>query len=121
MEKLKPFYEFAPYDSTDDLADWSRGVKIKGGQVCIQCGELDRKLLESHHIKTKEQFPELAKELSNGECRCLFCHAVAHWSNEPVRNKILARLAIIYHLRYSAQPKVKYPFLYKEITLKQPP
>lgn len=102
MGKPIPFYEFAPYRECDDLADWSRQVKIRAGWVCEfpGCGELDRKLLESHHIKPKEQFPELAKELENGECLCLYHHAVRHWDNEPVRNKILARLAIILWLRY---------------------
>ena len=98
----QPFYEFAPYSEVDEFADWSRQVKIKGGQVCEfpDCGQIDRKLLESHHTKPKVEFPELAKDINNGECLCIYHHAVKHWSNEVIRNKILARLAIILYLRY---------------------
>jgi len=98
----KPFYEFAPYNELDDLADWSRQVKIQAGWVCEfpGCGELDRKLLESHHDKPVSMFPELAKEIKNGTCHCIYHHAVKHWDNEEVRYKILARLAIILYLRY---------------------
>lgn len=101
MEK-QPFYEFAPYSEVDEYADWSRQVKIKAGHVCEfpDCGQIDRKLLESHHIKPKAEFPELAKDIKNGTCRCIYHHAVEHWDNENLRNKILARLGIIYHLRY---------------------
>jgi len=104
MEK-QPFYEFAPYSEVDELADWSRQVKIKAGWVCAfpgcGVGVLDKKLLESHHIKPKELFPELARDIKNGTCRCIYHHAVEHWDNEEVRNKILARLAIILYLRYA--------------------
>jgi len=99
------FYEFAPYNEYDELADWSRQVKIKAGWVCEfpSCGQLDRKLLESHHIKPVSMFPELAKDLKNGECVCIYHHSVRHWSNEALRNKILARLALIYELRYGSK------------------
>lgn len=102
MDK-QPFYEFAPYNETDEYADWSRQVKIMGSWVCEipGCGEFDPKLLESHHIKPKAEFPELAKEIGNGTCLCIYHHAVKHWSNEVIRNKILARLAIILYLRYA--------------------
>ena len=103
--KPPQFFEFNPYMEYDELADWSRQVKIKAGWACEvpNCGELDKKLLESHHIKPKEMFPELAEDLDNGECLCIYHHAVKHWHNEAVRNKILARLAIIYQSRYGAK------------------
>ena len=94
--------ELAPYYEGHELADWSRQVKIKAGWVCEipGCGELDRKLLESHHIKPLSVFPELATDIKNGVCLCIYHHAVKHWENEAIRNKILARLAIILYLRY---------------------
>lgn len=78
---------------------WSRDVKIKGGWVCGKCGELDRELLESHHIKPKHIFPELAYEVDNGECTCLWCHAIAHQDNIVICNQILARLAVKLYFR----------------------
>ena len=98
----QPFYEFAPYHEGHELADWSRQVKIKAGWVCEfpQCGQLDKKLLESHHIKPKVEFPDLTKDIKNGECLCIYHHAVKHWDDLNLRNMILARLAMVYHLRY---------------------
>lgn len=106
MKKMeKPLYEFAPYAEFDEFADWSRQVKIQAGWVCQfpGCGQTNRKLLESHHKKPKEMFPDLALELDNGECLCVFHHAVKHWDNENIRNKILARLAMFYQLRYEGK------------------
>ena len=82
------------------LYDWSRNVKIAHGWVC-KCGELDRELLESHHVKPRHLFPDLIYNLDNGECVCLFCHAKRHAANPAIQNKILARLAIILYSRYN--------------------
>lgn len=84
----------------DKQAKWSMNVKIRDGWVCQYCGEVDVKLLESHHIKPKEQFPELADDLENGKCACMWCHAwKGHKDNKPVRDMILARLCVILVLR----------------------
>ena len=76
------------------LRRWSFEVKVKAGWVCetVGCGELDRRLLESHHIKPKDLFPELMYELSNGKCPCIRCHAEAHKDNPEVAAMILERL-----------------------------
>lgn len=83
------------------LAEWSLDVKIRAGWVCEHpgCGELDRELLESHHIKSKYYFPELALDPENGKCLCLWHHAVAHRKDPRVRDAILARLAVKLYLR----------------------
>ena len=77
------------------LMKWATEVKIKDGWVCKRCGELDRTLLESHHIKTKSENPEYMFDVNNGKCLCLWCHALAHWSNVAIRTMILARLGLI--------------------------
>jgi len=83
------------------LKEWSLNVKIRDGWVCTEpgCGELDRELLDSHHIEPKYLRPDLIYEVDNGRTLCLWCHAKKHWSYEAVRNKILARLAIILYGR----------------------
>lgn len=82
------------YHTNDDFR-WSIDVKIRAGWVCEECGELDRELLESHHIEPREVKPELAHDLNNGRCLCLWCHAwTGHKDNNVVRNMILARLAL---------------------------
>lgn len=81
--------------------NWSQQVKMKGGWVCKTpgCGEIDKDLLESHHIKPVYLFPELQYDLDNGECLCLWCHAFAHQDNMIVCNKILARLGVKLYYR----------------------
>ena len=83
----------------DTDAKWSHDVKVKDGWVCTGCGELDKELLESHHTKPKNMFPELAHDLDNGECKCLACHAREHIQNIIVYNMILARLARVLYKR----------------------
>lgn len=83
----------------EKLKEWSLNVKIRDGWVCLDCGELDRELLEADHIEPIYLRPDLKYERSNGRTRCLWCHAKKHWDNEVIRNKILARLAIILYGR----------------------
>ena len=98
----QPFHEIIPISDDPELRRWSIGVKISHGYVCRHCGELDRKLLDSHHIKPISKFPELKYDIDNGICYCLWCHAFqGHKDNKAIRDMILARLAIILYLRYA--------------------
>jgi hypothetical protein len=78
---------------SEKLLEWSHNVKVKAGWVCVECGELDVELLESHHIKPKAQYPALALDIDNGKCVCMPCHAAEHKNNSYIANMILARLA----------------------------
>lgn len=86
---------------TNKLAQWSREVKMRAGWVCRYngCGEIDKSLLESHHIKPREQFLESMYDLDNGQCLCIYHHAFAH--DGVVRDHILARYALILHRRFN--------------------
>ena len=97
---------------TDKYARWSLGVKAKAGWICEQpgCGEGlggDKTLLEAHHIKPKEQFPELKCDPENGKCYCMFHHAAKH-TGWP-RLIILARLALVLYGRLypSKKPEIQ--------------
>ena len=81
-------------DAEERLRRWSYEVKIKAGWVCEAegCGELDRRLLESHHIIPKDLYPQLMHKLSNGKCLCIRCHAEAHKNNPEIAEMILERL-----------------------------
>lgn len=79
------------YHNSKDV-EWALRVKQRDFFACIECGIRDRELLESHHIKPKEQFPELRHKLDNGECDCLWRHALQHKNNPVVMNMILLRL-----------------------------
>ena len=94
----------------DKDARWALGVKVRAGWVCEHpgCGEGiggDRKLLEAHHIKPKEQYPELRCNPDNGKCLCSFHHAAAHtgWA----RLAILARLGLILYGRLYPHKKAE--------------
>lgn len=86
----------------DKLAQWSRKVKILAGWECEKCGEPNRKILESHHKNPKERFPEQIYDMDNGECVCLYRHALCHANDPIVQNMILLRLVKILTVdRYS--------------------
>lgn len=82
------------YHADKDLR-WRMDVLMRDFFACVGCGERDRKLLESHHIKPRAQFPELAHNLDNGETDCLWRHALQHKNNPVVMNMILLRLVHI--------------------------
>lgn len=89
------------------VAKWSFEVKTQAGWVCEQqgCGELDKKLLEAHHIHPREQFPEEMYDLNNGKCLCVFHHAAAHtgWA----RLTIMARGFLILLARLNPHQKAE--------------
>lgn len=60
------------------LSAWAVQVKQRD-QCCQVCGST--KKLEAHHVLPKNQFPELALELSNGITLCKFHHAEHHMLN----------------------------------------
>ncbi len=92
------------YHTNKDIR-WSTDVKIRAGWVCEQCGELDRKLLEAHHIDPVAVCPEKRYDPDNGKCLCMFCHAAAHtgWA----RLSILARLALVLYGRLYPHKKAE--------------
>jgi len=83
-------------DENKDI-QWTLDVKANAGQRCqtpnCEIGALDHELLESHHIKSKEKFPELRHDLENGECLCIYHHGITHrgW----VRMLIWARMGLL--------------------------
>lgn len=81
----------------DRDAQWAVEVKIKAGWVCQKCGELAKDMLEAHHKKPKSQYQDLRHDSDNGECLCIYCHALAHTGT--VRYYILARLAVVLYRR----------------------
>lgn len=87
------------------LSNWAKEVKIKAGWVCGRCGELDKTLLEAHHIKPKSECIKGLLDINNGRCLCVWCHAIAHWLNKAVRTIILARYAVIIGIRLHPKDK----------------
>ena len=94
----KPFCETL---GDPELALWANRVKLRDNYTCRHCGSTDRKILDAHHIKPVSQFPEIKYNEENGITYCMWCHAwQGHKHNKVMREKILARYAVVLHLRY---------------------
>ena len=78
----------------EQLATWSKQVKIRGGWVCSVegCGQIHRAALESHHTVPVYINPRLKYEINNGEIRCLYHHAMIHFGR--ARQLIFERAAL---------------------------
>jgi len=65
---------------------WRAAVIRRAGGLCEECrryGRVDRDGLPvaattAHHIKPREDFPELQFDLANGRALCEACHNAAH-------------------------------------------
>ena len=65
---------------------WRAAVIRRAGGLCEECrryGRTDRDGLPvaattAHHIKPREEFPELEYDLDNGRALCEACHNRAH-------------------------------------------
>ena len=66
--------------------EWAAKVLRRAGYLCEECkryGRLDEnglppKATVAHHIKNKDDYPELRYMLSNGKALCSKCHNKAH-------------------------------------------
>lgn len=58
--------------------EWRKLVKTRDNYTCQKCGENRKPLLDAHHIKYVEKYPELALDLNNGITLCRICHANEH-------------------------------------------
>lgn len=58
--------------------NWSKRVKNRDNYNCQSCDEAQSSVRFAHHIKRRDEYPELAFEDSNGITLCADCHAEAH-------------------------------------------
>lgn len=57
--------------------EWSKAVKERDAYTCQVCGSTGKKL-ESHHIQSWIEYPDLRYEINNGLCMCKTCHKKFH-------------------------------------------
>jgi 5-methylcytosine-specific restriction endonuclease McrA len=80
------------------LVRWAKAIKKRDNYTCRRCGITQDEYLakvgqniQSHHIKPKETFPELAYNLDNGLTLCGTCHGKVHFGGKsisiPLENK----------------------------------
>lgn len=75
-----------PYYSQERHREWRQKVLKRAGYLCEKCrryGRLDKDGLPvaatiAHHIKHREEYPELQYKVSNGQALCQRCHNEAH-------------------------------------------
>ena len=68
------FYHSARYKR------WRALVLRKAGYLCENCLRYGKRVpaTVAHHIKHREEFPELELEASNGRALCAKCHNLEH-------------------------------------------
>jgi len=69
--------------------NWSKRVKNRDNYECQRCEEARSEVRFAHHIKRKDQYPNLAFDDSNGITLCADCHAQAH-KNDREYNSLKA-------------------------------
>lgn len=65
---------------------WREAVLRRAGYLCEECrryGRTDKKGLPvrattAHHVKHRDEYPELQYDVSNGRALCEACHNKAH-------------------------------------------
>ena len=58
--------------------NWSKRVKNRDNYNCQRCEKPRSEVRFAHHIKRRDEYPELAFEDDNGITLCADCHAEAH-------------------------------------------
>lgn len=75
-----------PYYSDPKHRRWRQAVLARAGYLCEECrryGRLDKNGLPvaatiAHHIKHRDEYPELQYRVDNGRALCEKCHNKAH-------------------------------------------
>ena len=74
------------YYSSDRHREWRRKVIRRAGgycEICRRYGRTDKngeriKATTAHHIKHRDEYPELQYDVSNGQALCAKCHNQQH-------------------------------------------
>ena len=75
-----------PYYSSRKHRAWRKKVLKRAGYLCQECkryGRMDKNgqpvvAVTAHHIKHREEYPELQYDVNNGMALCLDCHNKMH-------------------------------------------
>ena len=75
-----------PHYSDPKHRRWREAVLRRAGYFCEECkryGRLDKNGMPviattAHHIKNRDEYPELQYDVNNGRALCEKCHNVAH-------------------------------------------
>lgn len=97
LNNIKPFEKLGT-KSKD--SKWKRKLLKRDGFKCVECGEANRKLLQAHHVKKREECkPEELYDINNGEILCVFCH-----SKKSPKHK--RKFIVSKYLKYERRKKV---------------
>jgi len=61
--------------------EWRESILARDNYICQKCfnEKKSSRPLHAHHIKSREEFPELIFDLNNGKTLCSSCHASVHF------------------------------------------
>lgn len=65
----------------EKLNEWIKEVKERDNYTCQRCRKVKRKgnrNLHAHHIKPRDEYPELIYDVDNGKTLCRSCHKTIH-------------------------------------------
>ena len=87
---------------TEKLQEWENKVIALAGTKCTEngCYEDDIEFLQAHHIKEREDAPELELELTNGQSLCIYHHAQKHKSDVRAYRFLMTQLAEKLYKKY---------------------
>lgn len=78
------------FTHTPEGKEWRTSVFKRDDYTCQDCGSSGANTyLNAHHIKPREEYPELEADVDNGITLCTDCHAGRH--DEPVSSLILSQ------------------------------
>ncbi len=75
-----------PYYDTARHKAWRERVLRRAGYLCEECRRYGRtdanglpvRATTAHHVKHRDEYPELQYDVTNGRALCAACHAKAH-------------------------------------------
>jgi len=69
-----------PHYQTAKHKAWREKVLRQAGYLCQECSRYGRRTpaTHAHHIKPRDQYPELQYIISNGRALCCGCHNKEH-------------------------------------------
>jgi len=65
-----------PYYTSTKHKEWREKVLRRDGYLCQECKKYGRNIpaTHAHHIKSRDEYPELQYRISNGISLCAQCH-----------------------------------------------
>ena len=80
QRKTKRYKKADPYYKRKKHKKWRAAVLRRAGYQCEECKRYGKNVdaTVAHHIKPREEYPELEADITNGQALCASCHNKKH-------------------------------------------